>query len=96
MILGSKWCNKLIKRAQKEGDSVGGQFRVIIKGIPYGLGSYRSWNTKLNSKLTQAISSINAIKSVEIGVPSSSDLYGSELHDEIGWKKNIYARIKNG
>ena len=84
-----------VKKAQKNKDSVGGKFQIIITGVPYGLGSYRSWNTKLNSKLSQAISSINAIKSVEIGMPSSSDLYGSELHDEIGWEKNKFIRYNN-
>ena len=84
-----------VKKAQKNKDSVGGKFQIIITGVPYGLGSYRSWNTKLNSKLSQAISSINAIKSVEIGMPSSSDLYGSELHDEIGWGINKFIRYNN-
>jgi len=84
-----------IKIAQKNKDSVGGKFRVIISGVPYGLGSYNSWNEKLNSKLSEAISSINAIKSVEIGMPSSSKLYGSELHDEIGWENNRFIRFNN-
>ena len=84
-----------IKTAQKNKDTVGGKFQVIITGVPYGLGSYRSWNSKLNSKLSQAISSINAIKSVEIGMTSPSELYGSQLHDEIGWKKNKFIRYNN-
>ena len=84
-----------IKKAQKNRDSVGGKFQIIISGVPYGLGSYRSWDAKLNSKLAEAISSINAIKSVEIGMPSASDLYGSDLHDEIGWSKNKFIRYNN-
>ena len=38
----------IIKKAQKNGDTVGGEFRVLISGVPYGLGSYISWNKKLN------------------------------------------------
>ena len=73
-----------IKNAQKNKDTVGGKFKVIVSGVPYGLGSYRTWNTKLNAQLSEAILSINAIKSVEFGLKSASNLYGSELHDEFG------------
>jgi len=85
-----------IKRAQKEGDSVGGQFRVIIKGIPYGLGSYVQWNKKLNAMLSEAICSINAIKSVSFGLgESSSSKFGSNIHDEIESRNYIISRNSN-
>ena len=84
-----------IKNAQKNKDTVGGKFKVIVSGVPYGLGSYRTWNTKLNAQLSEAILSINAIKSVEFGLKSASNLYGSELHDEIGHQKNQFIRFSN-
>ncbi|MBI44942.1 MAG: chorismate synthase [Candidatus Marinimicrobia bacterium] len=85
---------KTIKKAQKKGDTVGGEFRVLISGVPYGLGSYISWNKKLNAKLSEAICSINAIKGVYFGSEKSSHSFGSELHDEITYNKT-YTRINN-
>ena len=90
----SKMIN-IIKNAQKNGDTVGGKFQVIISGAPYGLGSYTSWNRKLNAKLAESISSINAIKSVSFGKDSSSSSFGSELHDEIEYSNNQYKRTNN-
>ena len=74
----------VIKKAQINGDTVGGEFRVLISGVPYGLGSYISWNKKLNAKLSEAICSINAIKGVYFGSENATNSFGSELHDEIG------------
>ena len=85
-----------IKTAQKNGDSVGGEFQIIITGVPYGLGSYIQWNEKLNASLGRALLSINAIKSVDFGLGShSSSLLGSQLHDEIEYKKGKFVRTKN-
>ncbi|MBV20217.1 MAG: chorismate synthase [Cytophagia bacterium] len=85
----------IIKDAQKNGDTVGGKFQVIISGAPYGLGSYTSWNRKINAKLAESISSINAIKSVSFGKDSTSSSFGSELHDEIEYSNNQYKRTNN-
>ena len=84
-----------IKKAQKNGDTVGGQFRVLVSGVPYGLGSYSSWNKKINAKLSEAICSINAIKGVYFGADNASDLFGSQLHDEIGFEKGQFTRLNN-
>ena len=84
----------VIKKAQKNGDTVGGEFRVLISGVPYGLGSYISWNKKLNAKLSEAICSINAIKGVYFGSEKAINSFGSELHDEIEYKKT-YTRTNN-
>ena len=84
-----------IKKSQNNKDTVGGKFKVIVSGLPYGLGSYRTWNSKLNAQLSEAILSINAIKSIEFGLKSASDLYGSQLHDEIGYEKNKFIRFSN-
>ena len=85
----------VIANAKSKGDSVGGSFTVIISGLPYGLGSYVSWNEKLNAKLGQAILSINGIKSFDIGLGSeSSNKFGSELHDEIDYDEK-FIRLSN-
>jgi len=84
-----------IKNAQNKGDTVGGKFMIIVSGAPYGLGGYTSWNRKLNSKLSESISSINAIKSISFGINNSSSLFGSQLHDEIEYYDNQFQRTKN-
>ncbi len=85
---------KAIEDAKSEGDSVGGSFKVHISGVPYGLGSYVSWDTKLNARLGKAMLSINGIKSFDVGLGSESDKKrGSELHDEI-LKRDLNPKLK--
>jgi chorismate synthase len=77
---------KEIQRAQKEGDTIGGTFEVIARGVPTGLGSHTGWDTRLDGKLAQAMMSVNAVKAVEIGegVKIAYRL-GSDAHDEIAY-----------
>ena len=44
---------KIIEKAKKNGDSLGGVFEVIANGLPYGLGNYNQWDNKLQSKITE-------------------------------------------
>ena len=85
----------IIRNAQKNGDTVGGKFQVIVSGVPYGLGNYTSWDKKINAKLSESISSINAIKSVSFGKDNTSHSFGSQLHDEIEFKNQKYTRTNN-
>jgi len=75
-----------IEKAQKDGDTIGGTFEVVARGVPTGLGSHTAWDTRLDGQLAQAIMSINAVKAVEIGegVQVAYDR-GSISHDEIAW-----------
>ncbi len=92
---GSKMIES-IQYAKDNGDSVGGVFEVIASGVPTGLGSYVHWDRKLNTKLTEAVMSINAIKGVEIGLGFGyASKFGSEVHDEIGYKDGKYIRYSN-
>ncbi len=85
-----------IKKAKKNGDTLGGTFIVIATGIPIGLGSFMSYDRKLDADIAQAIMSINAVKGVEIGLGfESSDKYGSQVHDEIIIKDNFFHRKTN-
>ena len=56
-----------IDRARDAGDTMGGSFEVIARGVPPGLGSYVQWDRKLDGRLAQALMSIPAIKAVGIG-----------------------------
>jgi chorismate synthase len=74
----------VIDKAKEEGDTLGGVFEVIVKGLPVGLGSAFSWNEKLDGRIAQAFMSIHAVKGVEIGDGiANAARPGSEVHDEI-------------
>jgi chorismate synthase len=68
----------------RAGDSVGGIFEVVARGIPVGLGSHAQWDEKLDARLARAVMSIQAIKAVEIGTGvANAGSFGSEVQDEI-------------
>ncbi len=77
---------KLIDATREAGDTVGGIFEVVARGVVPGVGSHTSWDLKLDGRLAQAIMSIPAVKAVSIGAGSeASALPGSEVHDEIAY-----------
>jgi chorismate synthase len=85
-----------IDAAKKEGDTLGGIFEVVAKGLPAGLGSYTSWNEKLDGRISQAIVSIPAVKAVEIGSGVRNvTVPGSQVHDEIAYRDGNYTRSTN-
>jgi chorismate synthase len=68
----------------RAGDSVGGVFEVVARGIPPGLGSHAQWDEKLDARIARAVMSIQAVKAVEIGTGiANAGSYGSEVQDEI-------------
>jgi chorismate synthase len=75
-----------IEKAQKDGDTIGGTFEVIARGVPTGLGAHVAWDRRLDGRIAQAFMSINAVKAVEIGsgVQAAFDR-GSDVHDEIAF-----------
>jgi chorismate synthase len=80
----SKKMVKLIDRAIKEGNSLGGIFEVFVIGVPIGLGSHVQWNRRLDGRLAYALMSIQAMKGVEIGLGfEMSKRFGLEVMDEI-------------
>jgi len=73
-----------IDGAKERGDTFGGVFEVVATGLPVGLGSYVSWEEKLDGLLAGAVMSIQAIKGVEIGVGfEGARRPGSQVHDPI-------------
>ncbi len=76
----------LIDQKKSEGDTLGGIFEVVARGVVPGLGSHTAWDLKLDGRLAQAVMSIPAVKAVAIGAGAeASGLPGSEVHDEIGY-----------
>ena len=76
--------HELILKTKKEGDTLGGIVRIVAEGMPAGLGSYISWDTKLDAKLAFAVMGVNAIKGVSIGDGfEAATRPGSMVMDEI-------------
>ncbi len=88
-----------IDKAKDKGDSVGGIFEIIVMNPPVGLGSHVQWDRKLDGKLAQALMSVQAIKGIESGIGfRSADLFGSQVHDEIHYRKDkrgFYRKTNN-
>lgn len=85
-----------IDKAREEGDTLGGVFEVVVKGLPVGLGSHTSWDEKLDGSIAKAMMSIPAVKAVEIGSGvANAGLPGSGVHDEITYDDGSYGRLSN-
>ncbi len=83
-----------INRLRKANESLGGVFEVRAFGLVPGIGSHVSWEERLDSRLAQAVVSIQAVKGVSVGEAwEVAALPGSESHDEIfhsaerGWHR---------
>ena len=86
-----------IDRLRKANESLGGVFEVRAFGLVPGLGSYASWDRRLDGRLAQAIVSIQAVKGASVGEAwEVAELPGSESHDEIFWSAELgYHRRTN-
>lgn len=73
-----------VDAAGEAGDTLGGVFEVVATGVVAGLGSYVSWDRRLDGRLAGALMSIPAMKGVEIGLGfEAARRRGSAVHDEI-------------
>lgn len=84
----SKKMVKLIDKAKKDGNSLGGVFEVFATGLPSGLGSHIQWDKRLDAEIARAMMGIQAVKGVEIGKGfETASRFGSEAFDEIYYRK---------
>lgn len=82
----------LVDEAYRTGDTVGGIFEVVAHGVPVGLGSHITWDSRLDGRLAQAIVSIQAVKGVEIGYAEEGAMaFGSKVQDTIHYDKEHHA-----
>ncbi len=73
-----------IDDAKKDGDTLGGSILVAARGVPAGLGSFASWDARLDGRIGQALLSVPAVKAVEFGSAiEAARGPGSRAHDEI-------------
>jgi chorismate synthase len=86
-----------IDAARKANESLGGVFEVRAFGAVPGVGSYVSWDSRLDARLGHALMSIHAIKGVAIGDGFDvAGRVGSQAHDEIFWEdERGYVRRTN-
>jgi len=73
-----------IDEARTAGETLGGSILVGAAGVPAGLGSYASWDRRLDGRIGQALLSVPAVKAIEFGSSiEASRGPGSQAHDEI-------------
>ncbi|HEY1220364.1 MAG: chorismate synthase [Bryobacteraceae bacterium] len=87
-----------VDEAYRTGDTVGGVFEVVARGVPIGLGSHVTWDSRLDGRLAQAIVSIQAVKGVEIGFAAAGAAsFGSQVQDTIHYDREsrVFTRGAN-
>ena len=89
--------HQLIDDTRGAGDTLGGLIKVIAEKVPVGLGSYVSWDTKLDAKIAGAVMGINAMKGVAIGDGfEAATRPGSQVMDPIAFdQKTGYHRLSD-
>ena len=84
-----------IKNARKNGDTLGGIVKCIIKNVPIGLGE--PVFNKLHSELGRAMLSINAVKGFEYGSGfNGTKMKGSEHNDIIKTDETTLSNYSGG
>ena len=87
----------IVDEAYRTGDTVGGIFEVVARGLPPGLGSHITWDSRLDGKLAQAIVSMQAVKGVEIGFAEEGAMsFGSKVQDTIHYNREDHRFFRGG
>ncbi|MGC8764272.1 MAG: chorismate synthase [Brevinematia bacterium] len=75
---------RLIDRVREEGNTIGGIIETIILNCPPFLGSYQTYQEKLDARIAEAVLSIQAVKGIEFGLGFKyASTMGKDAHDEI-------------
>ena len=89
-----------IDEARKNGDTLGGEGRITVSGMPAGVGSYVQYDRKLDALFAFHLMSIQSVKAVGVGEGAAlAYKKGSLAHDEIfadGRKTNRAGGIEGG
>ena len=73
-----------VEKVSRTGDTVGGVFEVVVHNAPAGLGTYATWDERLDGLLAWSVMSLQAVKAVEIGRGvTAAESFGSQVHDAI-------------
>ena len=78
----------VVDEVYRTGDTVGGVFEVVAHGVPAGLGSHVTWDSRLDGRIAQAIVSMQAVKGVEVGFAAEGAAsFGSKVQDTIHYDR---------
>ena len=78
-----------IDAAKRDGDTVGGEIEMSVRGAPPGLGSFAQWTQRLDGLLAQALMSVPSVKAVAVGAGfDAGRKRGSAFHDTIGFARS--------
>jgi chorismate synthase len=81
----------VVDEAYRTGDTVGGVFEVRAHGVPPGLGSHATWDSRLDGRLAQGIVSMQAVKGVEVGFArEGAASFGSHVQDTIHYDREAH------
>jgi chorismate synthase len=82
-----------VEEAARTGDTVNGVFEVVARGVPAGLGTYATWDERLDGLLAWSVMSLQAVKAVEIGRGvTAAESFGSKVHDPIHYSATATGR----
>jgi chorismate synthase len=85
-----------IRAAMEAKDTLGGITEVVALNVPPGLGTHVQWDRRLSARLIGALSSVPAMKGVEIGAAfENAHQRGTQVHDEILRDGNRLVRATN-
>jgi chorismate synthase len=85
-----------IDQAKASKNTLGGTVECVMTGLPVGIGSHVQWDRKLDGMLAQAVMSVQAVKSVAIGMGErASSEQGSDVHDPFTRKESSVTRSRN-
>jgi chorismate synthase len=85
-----------IDAAKAAGDTLGGTYTVIVKGVPAGIGSNRQPDTRLDGVLAGALMSMQTVKAVEVGAGREiAAKPGSAAHDIFALEDGEVVRPSN-
>lgn len=87
---------KLIDKASSLGETLGGCVEISAFNVPCGLGSYVSYDRRMDFRIMGGLASIQGVKAVEIGDGIfASTQFGSCVNDEIVIDNGTYKRNSN-
>lgn len=75
---------KEIDFAHKEGYTLGGKVRVVLSGLPIGIGTFNSYQERFTSQISKALFDIPSVKGVEFGdIHETYKMKGTQVMDEM-------------
>ncbi|HET6510801.1 MAG TPA: chorismate synthase, partial [Candidatus Kapabacteria bacterium] len=85
-----------IDLAKASKNTLGGTVECVVTGLPVGIGSHVQWDRKLDGSLAQSVMSIQAVKSVQIGLGEKASFeHGSDVHDPFARREQSVTRTRN-